>query len=277
MNCGTSERSRVAVVVLALFAASSSARAIGVLAQPINFYLTGDAGSTLAARVWLSPTAGDAVASLSVTSFTVDQQGKPASCEGRLDRSVVPWTSLSTHRLLLRSGGSEPLDLKLEIPLAAVGTYWGAVMMDVEPAAPDHLLPVRSRLAIPLFVTVRGTEAARVRIEELHAFRSAEGDVLVNAMIVNDGNTVLHSPVLLSVEAGDRSAPIELASLEDTVVTVLPGNRRAIRLLIRGDFGADRKLRVGAWIRFGRSASEVVEGLCDVLPTRCATPGCVGS
>lgn len=266
MKCGSSEFWRLVVLASILIAVAPVASAIGILAQPANFYLNAAAGSVVEAQLTLFPTASDFAVAISLSPFTIDDHGQPRICRCRSDRALVEWTDLSVNRLLLLPGNRNVVTIRIAVPPTAEGTYWSAVLIDGDVASPVGGVgaSVRPRLAIPVFISVEGTDFADVKLGQLAAFRDSDGSVVVSGTVRNSGNTLVHAPLILAVEDDPDSSPVELASVENAVITVLPGGKRVFRLRIAGEFAAARALRVTAWVRFGSAPAAVAEGSCAV-------------
>ncbi len=266
MSSGNSDFVRIATAVFACLLPVSMLQAAGVMAQPANLYLSAERGSIVRSEITLSPTSGDTAVSIALAPFTIDERGQPRSCQCRMDRTLAGWGDVSTHGVSLTAGRRQSVTLELTVPASAEGSYWGVVLVEIEQTE------VRSRLAIPVFLTVRGTEAPAVRLRELKAFRTKPNEIVVTGTVFDEGNTIVHSAPLFVVEEGSASAPVELASREDGVLTILPDGRRAFRLTINGDFPDPDVLRVTAWLRSGGKGGGT-EAACRVS----ASPGCDGA
>lgn len=274
MSSGSSNSLRAAAVGLACVLAASAAHAVGVFAQPASVYLHADAASAVESEISLSPTDGSVTVSISVSPFTIDEHGKPRSCECAEARSIRSWGDVSEHRLALESGQRDRVVLRLSVPADASGSYWGAVLIDIDETPRQSGARIRSRIAIPVFVTVRGTESRRIELGTLTAFKSGDG-IVVEGSVTNRGNVVLHAPLALAVESGSQSDPVELASIDDAILVVLPEGRRIFRLTIRGDFPDVSQLHVSAFLH---DESAVAENSCAVAAAPpCETAGCRGT
>ncbi len=272
MSSGSSDAIRAAALALACFTTAPFACGAGVFAQPASLYLSAEAGGETGGDIALSPTSERASVSIALSAFTIDEHGQPRSCECELTRSIRSWGDVSEHRLTLTAERRESVALHLTVPRGAAGSYWGAVMIEIDGTAPRGAVRVRSRLAIPVFVTVRGTERAAAAVDALEAFTTADGGIVVEGRIANRGNVVIRAPITIVVESGPASEPIELASGADDVV-VLPEAQRIFRLTVNGAFGDPSRLRVTAWLRYASGSADLAEDNCPVS----ADPPCLAS
>lgn len=181
------------------------------MVDPAHVYLRAAAGETATASLAVS-----AAASISLRAFDLDADGRPIAA-ANAGRSLLQWLTIT------QSGGT--VDVTIDVPPEARGSYWGAVLVERKDAKTSG--GPRFRVAVPIVVTVTRDEDPRFQIESLRA--TADGnEVLFSVVVRNLGNVALMPAISAALLNGD----VEEATL-DTSVLILPGHSRVVRMRLR--------------------------------------------
>lgn len=253
--------SAAALLVLAL-----PALADGLLVAPSNIRANLPAGGKLVRQIILTPTDRRPVrVRVTIEPFILDEEGTPDHGPGKTPvSSRVAGLEVAPRELQLEGGSPGVLEVRCTAPPELRGTSWAAVLIDVETAGltqeRGRATIVITRVAVPVFVTVEGTERPDLTIEGLKAQWSPRGGIEFDAVLENRGNTVLRASGAWAAEKGS----LELASEDFEEIVILPGFRRRLHGDLGGALGDARPISGHLWVRFGPGAGRVVDAQCEV-------------
>ena len=243
-----------ALIATSVFALSGTAQTLFV--APMNLYRTVPAGTVVEEKIRLTSD-GDALhATVSVEPFVIGADGTPQ--QQRVARDLGRW--LSVDRAEGDIEQTQPLELlvRIAIPSSASGTFWTAVKIDTQSrvAGRGDVVVVRRRIAIPVVITVPGTDQPLCHLIDVGAVE-VNGKLMITATIENAGNVAVRAPVAFAIVRVDASnAEVELASTETEPFLLLPGGKRTLRAELKphsGESGAE----AWAYYRYGPAAGAV--------------------
>lgn len=247
-----------------LFLSSGTAAAKGLLVSPSRLSVTAAPGASVDETLVLTPTTAERTrVTISIETFSLDADGKPWRGPGsETPRSRKSLIEVDPKSLFLEDGKAVSLRVKLTPPAPAVGSYWAAIVLEVEPVetmgAGETPIDVVTRLVVPVFFTVAGGTAPRLVLEDLIARPMADGSVEITATVENTGSDIVRTPAFLTLEEPGPGGPIEVATLEIPGLTFLPGFPRRIRAVInaKAPLPPHGSLVAGVLIPFGDRLAE---------------------
>lgn len=249
--------------LLSILLFAGNAVAAGLTVQPPSLYLTALRDAEIDEVIMISSTsAGATSVRFSASPFDMNENGRPARGKPS-SRDLSGAIRLSADHAVLGAGQQFELRVRVRVPSLAEGSSWAAVF--VEHTA-DH---VTTRIAVPIFVTVAGTERPNARVEIVEAYRLTSEVVVISALLHNDGNTVLRAPVAFSIETHDA---IEIASADRDAVLLLPGRGRLVEVHLKGTFSDLAGVTANTFFRFGHDSSQVVIASTAVLLAKPSRP-----
>jgi len=236
----------------------------GVVVSPVQLGMAGAAGATVSDVLTVSPARDEQTrVRVRLADFTKDEDGKvrelapgenPRSCKGWIEVDQAEFTTAGT-------GAPIQVRVTARIPAGASGSYWAIVGLEVPP--PPN---AAGRVAIPVIVTVTGTEHRAVSIGDVRARRgSAQGPIDCSAAVENSGNVAVLIRGAFSLErpGKDPADDLELASGEVGPVTSLPGTKMRITTRLTWA-GPSAGLVVQSYLRYGPEAEEAVQASAAV-------------
>lgn len=243
MTSGSCDRAQRFLLVLLALALPASAE---MSVRPARLDLTAAAGEAITTTLAVAP----ASPSVSIEPFHIDPEGNPHLGHANGANDLSSW-------ITVQADGDE-LQIRVAVPREARGTYWCAIVVaDVAPRGSGA--KIVTRMIVPLFVTVEGTEERRVGIHDLRAVQNGN-DVIVSAELHNEGNTVVRVPHFIALE--NESADVELAADVREPVLILPrGSRRIVARL-----SASVAAIAAVYATFGETTREQVQRRCAVTP-----------
>lgn len=277
---------RYTMVVVALLAIAwpMTSAGRGVVVSPVQLGMVGAAGSTVTDVITVSAARDErTLVRVRLGDFTKDENGKLKDVPpGDNPRSCKAWLELDQAELTI-AGAGEPIQVRVtaRIPAGASGSYWAVVGLEVPlpegPGSHGATVAVVPRVAIPVIVTITGTEKRSVRIGEARARRDpAQGDIECTALIENDGNVAVLIRGAFSLERPGREPAddLELASAEVGPLTSLPGTRMKIttRLPWKGPVAG---LVAQSYLRYGPEADDAAQS-SGTVEEDAAKPGAPG-
>jgi hypothetical protein len=280
MSSGSSDRGRPPVlraallgILLSAAAGPAAVFAKGISVSPAHLFADVKAGDEWSQTIAVSP--ADATrtrVSVSVDAFVLDADGNPQ----RGSRSgATADLAVETREVVLDGGRRESVTVRCRVPETAAGTLWAVVLFEAEPVerpgAGDKPVLVVTRLAVPVFLTVSGTERRDLRILGLDVVSATAGRVDVSARVRNEGNAVLRPTGLWTVEEAPGGAePVELATADVEPAVILPGSTRVLHASLaskdrdKDSFAAAsapggdrRRITAGLYLRFGTGSGDV--------------------
>ena len=260
----------MATMILA-WPALASAR--GVVVSPVQLGMAGAAGATVSDVLTVSPARDEQTrVRVRLADFTKDEDGKvrelapganPRSCKGWIEVDQAEFTTAGT-------GAPIQVRVTARIPAGASGSYWAIVGLEVPPppnaAGQGAAIAVVPRVAIPVIVTVTGTERRAVSIGDVRARRgSAQGPIECSAVVENSGNVAVLIRGAFSLErpGKDPADDLELASGEVGPLTSLPGTKMRVATHLTWA-GPSAGLVVQSYLRYGPEAEEAVQASAAV-------------
>jgi hypothetical protein len=246
----------------ALFLLSAvPASAKGLLVSPSHLSVTAVHGASADETLVLTPaTAETTHVAVSVETFGLDADGRPWRGPGsETPRSLTSLLDVDASSLVLEDG--KPVSLRVKLtPPESTGSYWAALVLEVEPVetagSPDVPIHVVTRLVVPVFVTVLGGAAPRLALEGLVARSMADGSVEITGTVENTGSEVVRTPVFLTLEEPSPGGAIEVATREIPSLTFFPGFPRRIRAVVSAPLSARGSLVAGVLIPYGEFLAE---------------------
>jgi len=258
-------KARLATLAAVLVLPALPALGKGLLVSSNGIFAVVPAGGTLVRQITLTPTdLSPTLVRVRVEPFDVDADGRPEHGPGRrVSAQRVARVEAIPRRLLLENGHPEVLEVRCPSPEEG-GSSWAVILLDLEPVRmrgqDGSLSDVTARVAVPVFVTVEGTQRPDLRIERISAVLVGPDRIAWEAQLENRGNTVLKFSGTFAVE--EKGEELATRDLED--VLILPGFHRRIRGVVSGDFRVAKEISGRLWIRFGSRAGDVIQADCAV-------------
>jgi hypothetical protein len=187
-------------------------------------------------------------------------------------RSSRTWMDIDQREFVAGREGSIPLVVTIRIPEDAAGSYWALVSLEALPsgAGIDRRrttavgVAVVPRIAVPVVVTVAGTEQVAVSIQEVHVAKAESGSALdCVALVENTGTTAVLLSGAFTVERQDE----ELASVDVGMVTSLPGTKVRVKATIPWQ-GESKDAGVHAYLRYGSGPTDSLEASTPLTSLR---------
>lgn len=259
MSCGNSDRpTRGLCLGILLIAAAIPLSAKGVLVNPSALYLTTSPTEPLQASLNLTPTSSEpTMVTASIDSFVMDSGGRPARAS-----TGQPSDALRLDRNRFRMEQRETLRLTFNLPDGARGSFWWAVVLEVEPVNQDLGHGVKraivTRVMVPVVVTVAESGDPVVELIDAKA-TIGEAAVDVFVTVANRGNTVVRSKLYAALERAGSPSPIELSASESGEILLLPGGTRRLRLRLARAAGSGNVVRL--YFPCGRSVASASAGV----------------
>lgn len=259
-----------AAALLLLQLIATRADSMGLLVSPAQVGLVGKAGSTVSGIISVSSSRREQTqVRISLADFVRDLDGKvheiPAT---EAKRSCKQWLEIDQREFTSPESGTVPLVVSAKISENASGSYWALVNIEAVPAAVDRRteravgIQIIPRIAIPVVITVSGTENISVRAEEVHVTPQSDG-VDTYVIIRNDGNTAILLSGALVLERGSGNDSEEVASVDVNPITSLPGTSVKVKGLIpwKGDPSG---LQAHAYLRYGPNPEQTLEAVTRI-------------
>ncbi|HEY3052020.1 MAG TPA: hypothetical protein VGK04_01380 [Thermoanaerobaculia bacterium] len=248
-------------IALLLIAAPGFGR--GLVVSPTQLGLVGK-GGTIAMGVLTvaSSRAEDNDVRVAIRDFTRGEDGRLKIAEADSPshpRSCKEWLTVDRSSFVSPSSGRVELPVRARIPDLASGSYWAAIL--VASAAPPRSseqgygLQIVPQIAIPIIVTVSGTEHRDVRLISVRALRNADGAITAEALVENRGNAAVILNGAMSIDERNE----ELVSSDIPTTVSLPDSRSRIVTKLNYADSIDGK-SVHAILRYGPKASDVLDG-----------------
>jgi hypothetical protein len=166
--------------------------------------------------------------------------------------------------------GTVPLIVSAKIPKDGTGSYWALVNLEAVPSLPSIGsrrsvgLQIVPRIAVPVIITVLGTEHISVRATAIDMIAAVESSGLEADIVVeNNGNTAVLLSGALALERSSGREWEELTSIDVGPVTSLPGMKVKVKGLIPWN-GAVNGLQAHAYLRYGPNPDQTLEATAAV-------------
>ncbi len=215
-----------AIVAVALALIAVPLMASGVAVQPTHLYLTAKPGTALDAEVTVAPASAATAIRITLEPFVIDANGSPRTCRDA-GRSIAGWARAipDAH---IRIDQPIGIGVSLTVPADAEGSYSGVLMIDAGTENVDGVA-VRTKVAVPIVVTVVGTEQPAASFSKLSATANGDG-IVISGTVTNRGNCVLSTGALFAaLHHGGAAVGMETSG-EATII--LPGGSRNFRFEI---------------------------------------------
>jgi hypothetical protein len=250
-----------------------------VVATPVQLGLVGRPGATVSDVIRVaSPREEPNFIQASLVDFTKDEEGRtePPPTGGE-PRSCRPWLEVDKTDFATPERGRVELRVTARIPADATGSYWTLVQLEAvpPPRASDKGMAVAivPSVAIPVIVTVLGTERRALALAGTVQASGSEGALACSVLVENRGNAavILNGAFALERPSGRPGEAVEVASADVSPVTSLPGTKLRVRANVPWAGGLD-ELTLHAYLRYGPGAEETLtasatlEGLPPVPP-----------
>jgi hypothetical protein len=254
---------------LAFLAVDAIAR--GLLVSPSQIGLVGAAGSTITETIYVSSSREEKnYVQVAISDFvrTIDGELREASADDVV-RSCKDWIDVDQNSFTSPEQGRVQLTLTARIPANAQGSYWALLSLrSVPPSrtgpAKGHGFRVVPRIAIPVLVTVTGTEKREMTITDFKVTSVADGVVDVEAVLENRGNVaVLFNGAFTLDRVAPPSEIIEVAEVPVEILTSLPGHKSRVKGRLEWK-GALSDLRAHSMFRYGPNANDVAEATAEI-------------
>jgi len=99
---------------------------------------------------------------------------------------VTDWIEIDTGEILLEPGESAPVPYRVAVPSGAAGEFFGRVgFSEVQDTGPGAVA-VQTRISVPIFVAVRGTEDYRATITGVRVV--SDDPLRAEVLVKNEGN-----------------------------------------------------------------------------------------
>ncbi len=262
-------------VLCCLWSPASQAR--GVVASPVQLGLVGQPGATVSDVILVaSPREESNSIRAGLADFVKDEDGRArAPVPGDNLRSCSAWLTIDKAEFTTPERGRVELRVTARIPPDATGTYWATVELQALPPAGGSqkgmAVAIVPSVAVPVIVSVAGTEQRAVTVAGPVEVSVLEGAVEASVLIENSGNAavIINGAFSLEQKSGDSGEAVEVASADVSPVTSLPGSRLRVRTKVPWSgsldgLSAHAYLRYGPGIAEGLTASASLAGLPDV-------------
>ncbi len=240
---------RISFISATLGVLALQVHAQGVLVEPSRIEITTRCGTQVEQTIRVSslspvPTA----VAFSLQSFTLDAHGQPMH---RHSAALEETMSISADAAVISPSAHISVVLSITLPADARGTT--TAVLFVEPQ-PEGKARVKTRIAVPIYVSAEGTTVQSAAIETLHAVALSREEIAVSAVVRNSGNALLRFPIAFAIEMEGGSEATEVASAEHPPFVILPGGVRVIEMRIHGAFGNLPNLRAIALYRYAEKS-----------------------
>jgi hypothetical protein len=236
----------------------------GLVVSPSQLGLVGAAGSTVSDAIYVSSSREEKNnIRVEVTDFIRDENGEVREVSAaEAKRSCSAWIEVDQDSFTSPETGRVELRVTAKIPKEAEGSYWALVsfrsLPPTHPPGQANAVRIIPRIAVPVIVTVAGTEKRDLKISALHV-TSGRGGFDAEAAVVNDGNVAVLFSGAFTLESGGANGDVtELAEAPVETSTSLPGTTTRVREHLNWN-GDTAGLRLGAILRFGPGPAEVAE------------------
>jgi hypothetical protein len=275
------------ILILAGFLASP-AFAAGLLISPAQLGLYGAPGETVSGVINVSsPREQENRVRVSFGDFKIDSAGKRVEI-GTGDpsiRSCRSWMEVDQDQFVSPERGRVAVVVTARVPKEAAGSYWTSAYFEVVPKAkaapgegnaPGVSIAIVPRIAIPVIVTVRGTEKYSLQVRSLRANATPAG-FAAEVVVENTGNAaVMLSGAMTLERPSSGDVPEEIASTDVKSATSYPGGMTTIKADLAASGLEPSALELHAYLRYGSAATQVVEAsstLAKILAPNGAAPG----
>lgn len=263
-------------------AIAMAAAARGIVVTPAQLGLAGAPGSTVSGIVKVSSSQiEEARVEAAIGDFTRDEDGKIHELRhDQATRSCAGWLDLDKTEFTAPGGTSEEITVIAKIPKEASGSYWAILGLSVPPSSRAGKGPgvqIVPRIAIPVVITVSGTDQRVVVARPPFSISVAEGGLQCLLMVENTGNAavLISGAFALEKTTGKPAETEEVASVDVGPLTCLPG----LKLRVKGKIpyvGPTGALMAHAYLRYGPEVGEALEAeasLEGLPPIPPAPPG----
>src|SRR6266545_7465360 len=214
-------------IALLLIAAPGFGR--GLVVSPTQLGLVGKGGTVaIGVLTVASSRAEENDVRVAIRDFTRGEDGQLKIAEADSpshSRSCKGWLTVDRSSFVSPSGGRVELPVRARIPEGASGSYWAAIL--VASAAPPRSsaqgygVQIVPQIAIPIIVTVSGTEQRDLHLISVRASRISDGTITAEALVENRGNVAVILNGAVSIDEQNE----ELASSDVPTTVSLPGSR----------------------------------------------------
>lgn len=266
------KRTTVLMPVLAVLLFGRIATARGIVVTPVQLGLVGQAGTAVSDVITIGSSRDEPVqVRVRIGDFVKDEDGKLREVpHGQVARSCAGWLQVDQDTLTAPGNGRAALRVIARIPADAQGSYWAVVGLEVPAVARQNGhgagVLVVPRIAVPVIVTVAGTERRQLEVTRLEARRASPATVLCTATIDNTGNVaalVSGAFTLESQSATPGGEPLEVAATDIGPLTSLPGQK--LRISGKLEWGGSLTgFSVHSYLRWGPDAKDTSEASTDV-------------
>jgi hypothetical protein len=263
---------RVLGLVVAGLLMGLTAAARGLVVTPVQLGLVGRAGSAVSDVIMVASSREEPVqVRVRISDFIKDEDGRLREVpHEQVPRSCAGWLQVDQENLTAPGTGRAEVRVSARIPADAEGSYWAVVGLEV-PAVPREggkgaRIFIVPRVAVPVIVTVEGTEKRQLAVTRVEAKRTEGELVTCQATIENTGNVAVLVSGAFALEAPPSKQgeePLEVASADVGPLTSLPGNK----LRITGKLnwaGTLAGFTVHSYLRWGPGAQETSEASTSV-------------
>ncbi|MCU0224674.1 MAG: hypothetical protein MUF27_11540 [Acidobacteria bacterium] len=248
-------------VLCCLWSPESQAR--GVVATPVQLGLVGQPGATVSDVILVaSPREEQNSIRVALADFVKDEDGRARPpVPGDNLRSCSPWLTIDKTEFTTPERGRVELRVTARIPPDATGTYWAVVELQAlpPPRGPERGMAVAivPSVAVPVVVSVAGTENRVVSLAGPVEVSVLEGAVEASVLVENSGNAavILTGAFALEQQAGNTGDAVEVASGDVSPVTSLPGSRLRVKAKVPWSGSLDG-LSAHAYLRYGPGPAE---------------------
>ena len=199
----------------------------GYRVKPLRLHTSGRAGATMKPEVQVRNTSrtDDKTVLLSLLPLRQGENGDWHIVEGRepeepYGASCKDWTKLSDTEVKIPPAATRPVEVTVDIPPDASGTYFIGILAEEKPPETDAAVQMVLRFLVPVSVKVTGRPVRQdIELTDLRmAYEETEEEkrAVVYAGIDNKGrsHSVLEGQVKVSARAGDRWRPVGQLQIE---------------------------------------------------------------
>lgn len=150
---------------------------------------------------------------------------------GAQPRSLAKWLSVSPAEFVLAGNRAQRVNYRLKFPAEIAGGYWGAVLVESLPPAPDLQdakvgVTVAARVAVILYAKTARGGVLDGRVTDVSAQWRPEGRLDLAATFVNDGNLMARIKGRFEIRSAAENKTLAKIPFED--LPVLPGGTRRL-------------------------------------------------
>jgi hypothetical protein len=248
--------------VALLFAAHAESR--GLVVSPAQLGISAKAGETATGVITVSSSRPEEnQVRVTIVDFARSEDGRLQLLSGaKPPRSSKDWLTATQNSFVSPNAGSVTVGVRARVPADASGSYWAALVLSSVPPARGprknigmELVP---QIAIPIIVTVTGTEKRDIRLLETGARRVSDSSIEPYLVVENRGNAAVMLSGAFTIDRNEGTDVEELADTELPVTLSLPGARSRIAAKLSWT-GAVDGLNVHAIVRYGPTPADIAE------------------